>query len=233
MPSSHASLFAWPLLLSEGSALAPPLAALWARRSFRRDPAGQVAACWLVMWVMGLASLIQALHWLPRTVPVNAAVTVLFPLLLLPPTLTWISPRARRWRWPLVAGWIGFCALMLAVVGNGRAFAMVIDPVMAAGMAVLSVAALGARVRVADGVVRAYDWFWILTAHAVYFALETLHRPLLETLAARQWSAVFPVQMGFMLADTMVYLLLAWAMLRPAVAPRPVSAVAMSRVGVA
>jgi hypothetical protein len=116
-----------------------------------------------------------------------------------------------------VATWLLFCVAVLAGVGDGRAFRLVIDPAMAALMTVVSVAALGARARRAAAPMPRHDWFWILTAHIVYFGLEILHVPLLEALVAWRLDA-FDAHVGFMLADVAVYCMLAWGMLQPAAA---------------
>jgi hypothetical protein len=204
----------WPVWLSLGGAFLPPIAAAWNRRSFRREPAGQVAFCWLVMSIAGVVSMLQFMHLVPRTFPLAATVGLLFPLLLVPPTLTWIGPAAKR-RQPLVLGaWIAVCAVLVVAIDDRRELRLVSGPLSATVLAILSVAALGARARSAVGALQRQDWLWILTAHVMYFGAEMLRPPLMETLSGRLDLGRL-LQEGFLVVQLLVYVLLAWGMLQP------------------
>jgi hypothetical protein len=190
----------WPVWLSLGGAFLPPIAAVWNRRSFRREPAGQVAFCWLVMSIAGVVSMLQFMRVMPRTFPLAVSVGLLFPLLLVPPTLTWIGPAAKRRQSVVLGAWIAVCATLLVAID-------------------VSVAALGARARSAVGALHRQDWLWILTAHVMYFGAEMLRPPLMETLAGRLDLGRL-LQEGFLVVQLLVYVLLAWGMFQPSATSR-------------
>jgi hypothetical protein len=213
----HPSPFSLPMLaplLATVLAFLPPVAALRSRYPFWREPAGQVAACWLVMALVGLAQLLwfASGHSLAR-VPSTAFVTAVFPLMLVPPSLAWIGPAARRWRWPVCAAWLVVWMLAVVKIPDPRAFHALVSPVMALGMAVLSAVALAACVRrttVAD--LRA-DCFWILVGHVVYFAASGFRGPLIEALVRRHWDSAVAVANGILLLYCAVYVVVARGML--------------------
>jgi hypothetical protein len=201
-------------LLATVLAFLPPVAALRSRYPFRREPAGQVAACWLVMALLGLAQLLwfASGHSLAR-VPSTAVTTALFPLMLAPPSLTWIGPAAKRWQWHGCAVWLAFWAFAVVKVPDPRTFHAIVTPVMSLGMAAVSAAALAAcvlRTTVAD---RRADWFWILLGHVVYFATSSFRGPLIEALVARHWNAAVAVSNGILLLYCAVYVVITRGML--------------------
>lgn len=209
------SLLPWTSWLSVTSAFLPPVAALWRRRSLVHEPAGQVALGWLVMSLFGVATVLQFLRVLPRAIPFGGLVALSFPLLLLSPTLAWIGPAAKRKQWVALGVWAALAVVLIVTHPERRQLRLVAAPTAFTTMAILSVAALGARARSAVGELRRQDWFWILTAHVMYFASEMLRAPLMETLSGRlDLGAV--LGRGFSLVHTSVYLMVAWGMLQPA-----------------
>jgi hypothetical protein len=194
-------------------AFAPPLAALYARRSLR-EPAGQVAVCWFAMAVIGAGSFVRY-HYPPALAgfPIVLVAYGLLPMLLLPPTLAWIGHGAPRWRWLAVGVWMVCVAGLVAALGTKRAFAAVASPLSGALMCAASGLSLASRVRAAPAAVRAHDWFWVLTGHVLYFTAGLVRMPLQEALVERHWAAVVAVNDGILLLFCVSYLLIARGLL--------------------
>ncbi|AHG89103.1 hypothetical protein J421_1566 [Gemmatirosa kalamazoonensis] len=229
MPSSPLSPAFLAPTLATVAAFAPPAAAGWARRSFLGDPAGQVATCWLVTALVGLANFVAYFyHWLPRSFPLFPFAFGVMPLLLAPPLLTWIGRDAARWRWAFVAAWLAITAALLAALGTGREFVVVMDPLMSALLAALSLWALAAQVRRAPASIARHDWFWILVGQVTYFATNMIRVPLVETLVARHWAAAIAVSNGIMLLYCVSYVVIARGMLVRDPEPRAVRLAAPS-----
>ena len=202
-----------PSTISVGMAFLPPIAAVRARRSVLRDPAGQVALCWLVMALAGFAQFVGLLLKPGTAIPVSFLVTALFPLLLLPPTLTWIGGSAKRAQWAILAVWAVVWVAAIVTLRDLRPFNLVVDPVMSSGLAVASALALAAQVRRAPARLLQADWFWILVAHVVYFVTMMLRMPIIETLVAHHWAASLEVHNGIMLLYSVLYVMIARGML--------------------
>lgn len=212
MPAPASSTVTWATTLSVWVAFVPPAAALGARR-FRRDPVGQIAVCWLAMAILGFLQLARVLGWIPRGLPLGYVATTTFPLFLVPPSLTWIGRRAKRWQWPILAGWCALCVAAYVTFPTTREFRAVMSPLMALVMTTLSGMALASRVHLGRDPVRQADWFWILTAHVVYFTSDILRQPLLEALVASHYAALDWVADGLMLLYVGVYLMVGYGML--------------------
>jgi hypothetical protein len=205
-----------PSLLASALAFLPPAAALWTGRPLHRDPAGRVALAWLFMALAGVTQLVVYMVAPRAPVPVTLVVTGVFPVLLLPPTLAWIGGRARRVQWPVLGVWLALYVAVCLRMGHlqqSREFKLLADPVMSAGMAVASAWALAAQVRRAPDQIGRADWFWILVAHVLYFAVMMFRMPLIEAAVARNWAAAIDVHNGVMLLHCAVYVLLARGML--------------------
>ena len=196
--------------------LAPSATATYRRRFGSHDPVGQVAFCWLIMALTEAAAISRyVVGFPPKSFDIAGVVFGLFPLLLIPPTLTWIGPRAARWRWPLLGAW---CAVWAAVffAGTDRMIMATGFPLMSAGMCALSLWALAVRVpshtHASD--IRTQSWFWILVGHVVYFVANVFRGPLIETLVARHWDVVYHVHNGILLVYAASYLLVARGILQ-------------------
>jgi hypothetical protein len=223
MAASPLSLTYVMTTLGAGAAFLPPLAAAWTRRFSLRTPAGQVAFCWLVMALAGAVGWVRYFVFglAPQT-RISYLVTGLFPILLLPPTLTWIGRAAKRWQWPALAVWTVVWAVGAIGLLEVRLFRMLLDTPMSLAMGAVSLWALAAQVRRAPGRLLAADWCWILIGHVVYFAADMLRSPLLEALAARHWDMVIALHNGFMLLYVAIYLVIARGVsLPPAADPAP------------
>jgi hypothetical protein len=88
-------------------------------------------------------------------------------------------------------------------------------------MCALSAAALAAQVRRESAAPARADWLWILTGHVMYFAINIVRMPLLESLVAGHWDAIVAVSNAFELLHIVVYVVIARGMLlsaRPATA---------------
>jgi hypothetical protein len=215
-----------PATIATWSAFAPPVAAVWARRDLLREPAGQVATCWAIMALAGITEFVGYFYLNRNLPPVTLSVTVLFPLLLLPPTIDWIGGGMPRWRWPIIVAWSLVWSAAVAALHQTRVFGVVINPLMAALMAAMSAWALASQIRRAPNHLRT-DWFWILLAHVLYFVVMIFRVPLIESLVARHPDLLLPVDHAFQLLHCVVYALLARGMLlrsTSAVSPRPLSA---------
>jgi hypothetical protein len=166
------------------------------------------------MALLGSIGFVQVfvLHHPPSAV-VGPAVTGLFPVLLLPPSLTWIGKQAKRLQWPVLGAWALVWAIAAVALGGTRQFATLIEPFMSTAMGVVSVWALAAQVRRAPRSLARADWAWILTGHIVYFATTMVRMPLMETLVAKHLAGQLQVHNGIMLLYTATYLVIARGML--------------------
>ena len=216
-----------PATLSVATAFLPPLAALWARRSLA-EPAGRVAVCWLVMAAFGAFNM--AWYYLGLPLPSlysSEIVTAAFPVLLLPPTLRWIGGSARRWQWPALLVWLAVWGVGVVSFHDTREFKSIVESVMSAALCVASVWALAARIHESPSELRRTDWFWILTGHVMYFAINMFRGPLIEALVARHWGALLAVNAAILLLYSLTYVVIARGMLvRPAASSRPRGGVA-------
>jgi hypothetical protein len=215
-PISPFSPVALPSTLAVLSAFLPTVAAIWARRSPLRDPVGHVAVCWFVMAVLGSVGFFEyfVFHRTPSSsVIVAPLVTGLFPVLLLPPTLTWVGGVGKRLQWPVLGVWLLLWAVAAFAAGGTRRFTVVVDPFMSAAMGAASAWALAAQVRRAPRSLLNAPWLWILVGHVVYFTATMIRMPLIETLVAHHWAAGFEVHNGIMWLYTATYVVIARGML--------------------
>lgn len=195
MPPQAPSPFAWPLLLSATSFLFPALAAVYRRRSPRHDPAAQLAAALFVIFCVNGLTLAQVLGVVPRAVPMSAISNGLSIVLIMWPVLTWlgVSPRGRLASQAAVATlWLSGIALL----GSGREFGLVAVPVKGVVMTTLCAAALARCVRQSAATGAGDSRITILGALVTYFLMNTLARPLLETLFASDYRAMVDAHMG-------------------------------------
>ena len=191
------------------TAFVPSIAAVWARRVSWRDPVGQVAIAWTVMAVVGALGPIRFYFGIGPALPIASLVFVLFPLLLLPPTMTWMGPRVARWRWWAMGAWCVVAAIALATLGSGRVLDTVAFPAMAAGMGALSGLAIASRVHGGPERISRQGWFWILTAHVIYFVTDIFRWPLLESLVERHWEFLFDINNGVLWIYAAIYVMIA------------------------
>jgi len=213
--ASPLSLSNLPATLAMGIAFAPPLAALWARRSVVRDPAGRIAVGWLLMALAGSVGFVRYFVFgLPPMTSLSFFVTPLSPVLLAPPTLTWVGGNAKRWQWPALAAWLALCLVAGVVLRDTRAFKTVLDPLMSLSMFTLSGVALAMQVRRNPVSIGRTNWFWILTGQMMYFVTDTFRQPIMESLVARHLTdAMMPVNGALMLLYSLTYLVIARGML--------------------
>lgn len=221
---------ALPATIATWVAFAPPVAAIAARRSFVHEPAGRIALCWLAMAVIGAVQFFGFFVFGTNVPVVGRTIDILFPLLLLPPTLHWIGGSARRWQWPLLAGWVLLWLAGAVGLPGARPFRTIVEPVMSIGLGVATVWALAAQVQRAPWRLSRTDWFWILLAHVLYFVIGTVRAPLFEALVANHWDVRFQVYTGIQLLYCAVYLMLARGMMMRAPVSAPPTMLSVSQV---
>ena len=206
----------WPQYLVIAATAFPLLGAIVARRLTWRDPVGQVGLAWGALFAINLVQLAGVLS--ARLAYVSwgrVAVALVTPLLLVPPLLTWIGPKATRWRTPLlvllVVTWIG---ALLAVGARGRGIALIYHTPTSLLLAALAMGMLVAQARRAadpQGAPAEPGWLWIGAGHFVYFLALVVGRAVIEFafLAVGQ-GAVRDASMGLLLVYTATLAAIAW-----------------------
>jgi hypothetical protein len=198
----------------------PLIAALLARRSLARDPAGQIALGWGISTVGSLVKLALTRHYLPDTLWAHRLELLLVTAFLLYGTMAWIDGVSRRTRWLVIAGWCIVWAFTLPIAVK-REFALLTQPLQAALILTVSGLALASRVRAGDTRLARTDWFWILTGHITYFAMTLIRVPLQESLVQHHWNWGMPVHFAIMFVYSASYLVIARGMLLNASERRP------------
>jgi hypothetical protein len=101
----------------------------------------------------------------------------------------------------------------VVVLHESRPFKTIMDPLAAASLGALSALALAAQVRRTQTALARADWFWILTAQVMYFAVTLFREPVVEALVARDWGAVLAVNNAIVLLYSAAYVVTARGML--------------------
>lgn len=195
MPPQAPSPFAWPILLGASSLAFPALAALYARRPLRRDPAAQLAAALLVVGGVNVLSLGQVLGLVPRAVPLSAISNGLSFTLVIGPVLAWLGARPRdrvAAQAAVATAWVAG----LLLLGTGREFGLVAVPVKGIVMTAVSAAALARCVRHSAATGSHDSRLTILGGLVTYYLVNTITRPLVETLFASNYQATVDAHMG-------------------------------------
>jgi len=204
----------WPQYLVTVATGFPLVGAWTARRLAWRDPVGQVGLVWGALFVLSVAQMTAGI--MGRFAYINwgsAAAALLAPLLLVP-LLTWMGPRATRWRTSLLVFFaVAGIAAMLAL-GPGRQLTLLY---LTSTQLVLAILALGMLVaqarRAADpqGIPAEPGWLWIGGGHLVYFLATVVSRPLIEfliPLLGREPAR--DVSMGLLLVYSAALAVIAW-----------------------
>ncbi|GLC23506.1 hypothetical protein [Roseisolibacter agri] len=175
----------WPSYLVTVATGLPLLGAWSARRLTWRDPVGQVGLVWGAQFLLSVAQMAFALTGhIPYVKWGSAAAALLAPLLLVP-LLTWMGPRATRWRTPLLALFAVAGIVAMFALGPGRQLTLLY---LTSTQLVLAILALGMLVAQAgragdpQGVPPEPGWVWIGGGHLVYFLATVVSRPLIEFL---------------------------------------------------
>jgi hypothetical protein len=215
MPAPR-TLVSWPQLVDIATTVLPFLGAWAAGRLSWRDPAGQVGLAWGALFAL---SMMQLGGMLTREMAFvragSVAATLLIPLLLAPPLLTWAGHAVARWRTPLLALFaiVGVGALLL--LGPSRQFTLFFHTPSQLVLAVLSLGMLVAQAR------RAADprdtgvepgWLWIGGGHLIYFLATVVGRPLIEFLVPQGRDATRDAIMGLMLIYSATMVAVAWGL---------------------
>jgi hypothetical protein len=200
----------------------PLIAALIARRSLTRDPAGQIALGWGISTVGSLVKIVLTRVLGSQTLVAHRLELLLVTACLLYGMTTWIDGVSRRTRWLVVGGWCVAWAFTLPIAVR-REFVLLTQPVQAAVILAVSGLALASRVRDAETSLARADWFWILTGHITYFSATLVRMPLQESLVQRHWDLGWPVHFGIMFVYSASYLVVARGMLLNASDRRPTS----------
>ncbi len=206
----------WPQYLVIAATALPLVGAAAARRLSWRDPVGQVGLAWGALFALSLVQLVGVLSARPAYLAWGrAAVAILTPLLLVPPLLTWIGPKATRWRTPLLMllALTGIGALL--VVGpRGRGLTLVYRTPTALLLAALALGMLVAQARRAadpQGAPAEPGWVWIGGGHLVYFLATVVGRAFVEFLfLVVGRSGTRDANMGLLLVYSATMLAIAW-----------------------
>jgi hypothetical protein len=199
---------------------APFLAALVARRSLLRDPAGLIALGWGISTVGSLFKIAMNRGYLPATLWGHRLELLLVTACLLYGMLTWIDDVSRRTRWLVVAAWCVASAFTL-LISVKREFTLLTQPLQAMLILAVSGLALASRVRATDGPLPRADWFWILTGHITYFTGVLVRMPIAESLVRNHWDWGYPVHYAIMIVYSGSYLVVARGMLLTGSERRP------------
>lgn len=231
-PTQPATAFTWPVLLGTAVSALPTIVAWRAGRLHPRDPVGQVAIAWGVVSLSGLAQ--YAVYAADRRLAVALLIPIsamfnntVLPLLLTPPLLTWIGPRAKRFQ-PLVLAAILLGSLaVLFTLGIGREARLLLRNISMTALAALSTWAMTAQARRAAA---AFDpvfepgGAWIGAGQLLYFLATLVGRSLGEALVARSWGALIQVTQALHLIYGVSMVAISWGIWlgrRQTAPPRP------------
>ena len=232
-------MITWPGAVAIAGGLLPALAAVRARVSLTRDPAGHSALGWLAM--AGCSALYPVSRSLGLGGSFRFALTALtiiaMPLVLAPPVLTWAGPAAKRWQRHILGGWMASSGATLALLEPGRHFQVIAHPAMCVLMSVLLLLALRTQMErhgAEHGVTEPLrtGWLWLIGGHLAYFLSSIFWFPMLETLALRGMQLAADAMTGQILLQAGAMTAIAHGVVRSgaatratagAVAPSPVA----------
>jgi hypothetical protein len=198
----------------------PFLAAVIARRSLLREPAGLIALGWGISTVSSVFKTAMTRGYFPETLAAHRLELLIVTGCLLYGMMQWIDGVSRRTRWLVLAGWAVACAFTLLITVK-REFTLMTQPLQAVVVLAMAGTALGSRVRAAEAPLARMDWFWILTAHITYFSATLVRMPIQESLVRNHWNWGWPLHFAIMFVYSVSYLVIARGMLLTGSEPRP------------
>jgi hypothetical protein len=208
---------AWPQYVDIATTVLPLLGAWGARRLSWRDPVGQVGLAWGAQFALSLVQLAGVLAGrLVYTRWGSAVAMLLLPLMLVPPLLTWMGPRAARWRAPLLTLFaIGGLGTLLTL-RSGRQLTLFYQSPSHLVLALLALGMLVAQARRASdpqGPPAERGWLWVGGGHLVYFVATMVGRPLIEfVLLLLGRSATRDAAMGLLLLYSATMVTITWGL---------------------
>lgn len=213
MPGPTPSIFSWPLVAAFITQLFPLVAMLLARRSPRLDPLAQIAIGFGILELFDLTELAQLLHLAPHGILAITFSTPVRLLLFTPPLLTLIGPHAKRWQPVILGATVVLSIVGMYVLGTGREFRVVSNPVVDATLSVMAVAAIFRMAQKSPGALAKRDWFWVLLGFAVSVSAGILWRPMAEFLVMRSWGALVDLHMGMVILQSITFCVIAFGIL--------------------
>ena len=203
-----------------GTSTAPFLAALIARRSLLREPAGLIALGWGISTVSSVFKTAMNRGYFADTLAAHRLELLVVTACLLYGMMQWIDGVSRRTRWVVLAGWAAACAFTL-LINVKREFTLMTQPLQAFVVLAMAGTALASRVRAAEAPLARMDWFWILTAHITYFSGTLVRMPIQESLVRNHWNWGYPLHFAIMFVYSVSYLVIARGMLLTGSDQRP------------
>jgi hypothetical protein len=184
-----AAVWTWTVMAGVALSALPTLAVWSVGRLDRRDPIGQVGIAWGLMFCASITQLVLMTFDRRReALALTPAVLVALPLLIVPPLLTWIGPRAARWRLPVQAAFATWSLLVYLALGTGREGRLALRCTAYASVAVLAAWAMAAQTRRAsqgEDAGTESGGPWIGAGHVLYFLTSAVGNALIEALVSR------------------------------------------------
>lgn len=206
----------WAQWLVIVTTVLPFLAAAAARRLSPRDPVGQVGLAWGAQFLCGLASTAAFLAGRFSLIRYfSVAASVLIALMLAPPLLTWLGPRARGWWGAALGATAVWASLAMALVDLQRGFNLAFRTPAFLLLLALSTAVLAAQARLAGDPIRDASepgWQAIAGGHALYFLTGSLSGPLREFMVPNGLDVVRQVAMATQCLYAIAMAVVAWGL---------------------